>query len=260
MRTLHKATLLSLSAAIALLAADPPPSDVDAALRSRIQDFYQLQADRKYRQAEQLVAADTKDFYYESRKPDIRSFKIVEIRYTPDFQSARVTLSSSMQITIPGVSPQVMDVPFSSSWKLDDGKWCWYVDQSTLFDTPFGRTNSKADGTTEDPSKLVARISSAGLMEGVQADTSKVQLDQEHPVPRIVSLKNTLPGPVSIQSLTESTALKVEIAKPNLEADESTAVTITPVSGISNPPPQLTLRVMPMGQIIQIALDYSPAK
>ena len=259
MKQLKTVALIFLSFSFLLLAVEPPP-DIDASLRARVHDFYQLQTARQFRQAEQFVAADTKDFYYESRKPDIRTFRISEIQYAPDFQSAKVMLSSQMQIMIPGVQPQVMDVPFASYWKIDEGKWSWYVDQSKLLDSPFGRVTSKAGSDTEDLSKLVSRISSAGLMEGVQADTSKVQLDPEHPVPRIVTLKNTLPGPVSIQSLTESTALKVEIAKPNLEADESTTVTITPVSGISNPPPQLTLRVMPMGQLIQIALDYSPAK
>ena len=259
MATLNRTVLLFLPLAFLLSAAEPP-SDIDASLRARVQDFYQLHTDRKFRQAEQLVAADTRDYYYESRKPDIRAFKIKEIQYAPDFQSAKVMLLTQMQIMIPGAPPQVMDVPFASYWKIDEGKWSWYVDQSKLLDSPFGRVTSKAGSDTEDLSKLIARISSAGLMEGVQADTSKVQLDQERPVARIVTLKNTLPGPVSIQSLTESTALKVEIAKPNLEADESTTVTITPVSGISNPPPQLTLRVMPMGQLIQITLDYSPAK
>lgn len=253
--------VLSLSLALALLvSAEGPPGDVDAALRNRIQDFYQLQADRKYRQAEQLVAVDTKDFYYESRKPDIRTFKLVEIEYSPDFKNARVMLLSQMQIIIPGADPKIMDVPFASYWKIDDGKWCWYVDQSKLFDTPFGRTNSKADAATEDLTKLVERISTAGIMDGVHADPNRVRLDPAKPKSQIVALKNSLPGPVTIQVLTVSTALKVEIATPNLAAEESTTVTITPVTGMPNPPSELTLRVMPLGQIIQIAIDSSSAK
>ena len=258
----HKALLLGLPLAFLLSAADPPP-DVDAALRSRVQDFYQLQVDRKFRQAEQLVAADTKDFYYESRKLDIRAFKIVKIEYAPDFQSATVTISSKREILIPGAAPKVLDFPSASYWKIEDGKWCWYVDQSKLLDTPFGRlhpqTAPKAGGASDVP-KVPQPMSVAALVNGVHADTTRVQLDPEHPEPRTVILKNTLPGPVTIQLSTGSPALKVEIAKPNLGAEESTQITITPVAGSSDRPAQLLIKVGPTGQTIRIDLDYGPGK
>jgi hypothetical protein len=259
MRTLRKVLLSGLSVAFAVLAAEPP-ADVDAALRSRIHDFYQLQVDRKFRQAEQLVAADTKDFYYESKKPDIRAFKIVSIQYAPDFQSAKVMLSSRATIMFPGTTvPKELDVPFTSTWKIDGGQWCWYVDQSALLDTPFGRVKGKTDSATEDVAKLAERAK-AGSMDGVHADVTRIPLDPDHPKPQIVTLKNTLPGPVTIQSLTNSPALKIEIAKADLGAEESTTVTITPVAGNSDRPGQLTLRIGPLGQLIQIGLDYPPAK
>jgi len=252
--------LFALSVARSISAADPS-ADVDAALRSRIHDFYQLQVNRKFRQAEQLVATDTKDFYYDSRKPDIRAFKVAKIEYAPDFQSAKVTLSSRMQIMIPGAAPKVLDVPFTSYWKIDDGQWCWYVDQSKLLNTPFGRVNAKTDGAKEDVSKLAQRISAAALMDGVRADVKSVHLDPDNPQPQTVTLKNTLPGPVTVQVLTASPALKIAVAKPDLGAEESTQLTITPVVGSPDRrPSQVLLKIGPLGQIIQIGLDYRPAK
>jgi hypothetical protein len=72
-------------------------------------------------------------------------------------------------------------------------------------------------------------------------------------------LKNTLPGPVTIQSLTSSPALKIEIGKPDLGAEESTKLTVTPVAGSTGRPAQITLKIGPIGQIIQISLDYTDA-
>ncbi len=259
MRILARAFLLAFSVT-SLLSAAAPPVDVDAALRGRIQDFYQLQVDRKFRQAEQLVAGDTKDFYYESRKPDIRAFNIVKIEYARDFQSAKVTLSSRMEIMIPGAVPKILDVPFTSYWKIDDGKWCWYVDQSKLLETPFGQVSGKTDGSKEDVSKLTQRISAAALMDGVHADPKRVQLDPADPQPRTVTLKNTLPGPVTVQVLTNSPALKIAVAKPELGAEESTQLTIAPVAGASDRPTEVLLKIGPLGQTIQIGLDYAPAK
>lgn len=251
---LRRALLIGILSTAILSAADPPP-EVDAALRSRMQEFFQLLVAHKFRQAESLVAEDSKDFYYDARKPDIRAFKLTEIRYSPDFRSAKVMHTVTMTLPIPGAIPKPMDLPFPSEWKLEDGKWCWYVDQSKLLDTPFGRMSP---GTTPaEASKVVDRIASAqSMMNAVQADRIRVPLDPAHPAPQIVTLKNTLPGPVTIQSLTNSPALKIEIAKPNLIADESTQVTITPVAGATDRPGQLELKIGPFGQIIRIALDY----
>src|SRR5580658_10741256 len=109
MGILYRAILQFLCLTVLLQAADPP-ADVDAALRSRVQEFYQLQVDRKYRQAEQLVAADTKDFYYGSQKPDLKAFSIKSIKYAPDFESASVTVSLRRVILFPGAGPLPMDL------------------------------------------------------------------------------------------------------------------------------------------------------
>jgi hypothetical protein len=259
MCTPHQALFLGLSVPFFLSAADPP-AHVDEDLKSRVQNFYQLEVDRKFRQAEEFVAADTKDFFYGSNKPNIQAFKIVDVQYAPDFQSAKVRLSFRTQMLFPGAAALAMDLPSSSDWKIDDGKWCWYVDQSKLLDTPFGRfnpTGKKTDGVKNEIPQLSARTSVDSLRNSVHADPARIHFDPDNPKPQTVTLKNGLPGPVSIQSASASPGLKVVIAKPNLGAEESTEVTITPVAGSSDRPAQLLLKVAPTGQIIQIDLDYS---
>ena len=140
MFSVYKAIFAVFSAVFLLCAADALP-DVDAALRSRVQEFYQLQVDKKFRQADEYVATDTKDFYFDTKKPDIQAFKIVGIQYAPDFHSAEVRLTTHTHVPIPGAFDNPMETVLISDWKIDGGKWCWYVDREKLLNTPFGRVN-----------------------------------------------------------------------------------------------------------------------
>jgi len=247
--------LASLLLSSSLQAADPPP-EVDAALRSRVTQFYELLVAKKGRLAEELVASDTKDFYYNMAKPNILAFGIKTIQYAPDLKSAHVTLSARMIMMMGGAPPQGFDVPYGSDWKIDDGKWCMYVDQAKLMETPFGKVQVNSTTSSDDVSSVIGRFSGAATTNGVHADPRNVPFDPANPQPQVVTLKNTLPGPVTIELISPSPALKVEIAKPNLGADESTQVTITPVAGSSDHPTEVTFKIGPLSQIIKIALDY----
>src|ERR1039458_2187897 len=64
---MHRFALFALFAATAFAQAnDPfkakPPADVDAALRARVLEFFDLHVKGEFRKAEALVAEDTKDF------------------------------------------------------------------------------------------------------------------------------------------------------------------------------------------------------
>lgn len=246
---------------LALLYSDPS-TDVQAALRERIQQFYQLQVDHKFRQAESLVAEDSKDYYYDTQKPEIHEFKIAAVRLSPDGRSADVTVTTKMTMRIIGAPPAVMDFPLRSKWKLEDGKWCWYIDPSGI-DTPFGKMKISPDGVgtaSPDLTKAPGYGNREDIQTGVQPDTRTLRIDPSNPKAAMVTLKNTLPGPVTVSVEGESPALKVEIAKTNLGAGESTELSVTPVPGISQRPDKIILAVKPTGQQIQIDLDYSPAK
>jgi hypothetical protein len=233
---------------------------VDAALRSRVQEFYQLQVDKKFRQADEFVATDTKDFYFDSKKPEIQAFKIVGIQYAPDFQSAEVKLTTHTHVPLPGAMDNPMETQLISDWKIDGGKWCWHLDREKLLNTPFGRVNPGGAPRSAEGRPNVAQATaqvSADITHAVRAEPAKVSLDQSHPQTMVVMLKNTLPGPVTIQNLTNTPALKVDIAKANLGAEESTQMTITAVAGSTDLPPQLRLRVAPFGQIVVIDLNWA---
>src|SRR6185503_11638050 len=69
-----------------------PPADVDQALRARITEFYQYHVKQQFRQAEALVAEDTKEFFYTHNKPQYLSFEIARIEYSENFTRAKATM------------------------------------------------------------------------------------------------------------------------------------------------------------------------
>ena len=247
--------LAGLLASLPVYSAEAPP-EVESALRSRVSEFYQLQLDHKFRQAEQLVANDTKDFYYESKKSDLGSFNITGIEYSDEFHTAKVSMKSRVLMPFPGIAPIVMDVPYTSNWKIDDGKWCYYFDQTGV-DTPFGRMKAqKADLNSETLDRL-AKVKNGAFMAGVVAEPTTVQFSQANPVPATFTLKNTLPGPVTLDIPEISPALQILLGKASLAADESTTATLTLLPGAKQRPSQVIIQVGPLAQLVQIGIEYT---
>ena len=101
-----------------------PPAGVDAALRARIKAFYGLLVDRQYRKAEEFVAPDYRDFYYENDKPRYTSFEITSISYSGDFTRADVIVTARMPPIHPMIPADAL-FPTPSIWRLLDGEWYW---------------------------------------------------------------------------------------------------------------------------------------
>ena len=120
--------------------SEPAPPEVDAALRARVTQFYQDEVEEKFRQAEQLIAEDSKDFFYTSVKPSYASFEIRNILYSDNFTKATVYLAVDRVMAVPGFEGRPIRQVMPSRWKLENGQWCWYVDPRDLRNSPFGIT------------------------------------------------------------------------------------------------------------------------
>src|SRR5215469_10711354 len=135
--------MLAFCAMAALAQDTPPPADkapeeTDKALRARIMEFYQYHIDKEFRKAEPLVAEDTKEFFYVQNKPHYLSCEIRRIDYSDNFTHAKATMVCEAMVPIPGFTDPVK-APFPSTWKIENGKWCWYVDPELLNASPMGR-------------------------------------------------------------------------------------------------------------------------
>lgn len=185
--------------------AETPPPEVDQAVRARISEFYQDHVDGKFRQAEALVAEDTKDYFYSASKPRYLSYEIEKVEFSQGFTSAKATVRCGMYINIVGFQGAPMKVPIPSTWKLVDGQWYWYVDQK-VHESPFGLMNP---GPPKPPSGAAGTPGVAAL----------------------------IPTPEQMQALADQlkTLVKADKTVVNLRPDASDQITLTNTSaGLMN--------------------------
>jgi hypothetical protein len=126
------------------------PPGVEEALRARLDLFYQCQVDATFRKAEQYVAEESKDRYYNGRHQKYFDYKIIKIKFSDDFSSAQVTVLVDVDLHFQGRVIRA-PMPFTANWKLENGVWCWYVPipkPGEIQHTPFG------DVRTPDPKDL----------------------------------------------------------------------------------------------------------
>jgi hypothetical protein len=102
---------------------------VDQALRARAKTFLDDESKGDFRKAYDLVAEDSKDYYFGATKEKSISFTIDEIQYGPDLSTATVRSTMKRQMTVAGHPVEVPQVQFYD-WKLEKGEWVWYHDPS----------------------------------------------------------------------------------------------------------------------------------
>src|SRR6185295_13071044 len=134
----------------------PAPPEVDQALRARIGQFYQAYVDGKFRVAEQLVAEDSRDFFFEIEKQKILSFEKSEITYSDNFTKARVLTILPMEVRNARLGRITVRPPATSFWKLEKGVWWWYHFTETVVDTPFGKSVMRDEKEPDAAQRLAA--------------------------------------------------------------------------------------------------------
>ena len=173
----------------------------EEALRARAEQFYALEVDKKFRQAEDLVAADSKDFYYDNGKPDIKNFRIDKIEFSADGKIAKLTLTLTAILRAPGFPVQDFATISTQTWKLEDGDWVWYFDTHADVDTPFGKWHmSSGDGTIALPPGMPANGPNIeNIDKMVSIDRTHVELVAGSPKVETVTITNSLPGVINIE-------------------------------------------------------------
>ena len=117
----------------------PPPPEIEEALRSRITQFYDLFKQGKFREAEQFVAEDSRESYYSAQKGRVLGFSIKEIDFGSDFKTARALLT--VKTMMPFAGSALVDVPMGTDWAWTEGSWFMVLPQARPGDqiqTPFG--------------------------------------------------------------------------------------------------------------------------
>jgi hypothetical protein len=178
------------------------PPEVEKALRERVAGFYQAYVDGKFRAAEQFVAEDTKDTHYNQEKTKIRGFEIVKINWDDSFKKASVVTTVHTNLQMRGQNIPA-SAPMTTRWKLEEGKWCYYVDLSlgrltptgTMKPGPGNREGMKVEDMLRDP-----RI----ILNQVKMSKERFLLRSWEKSADTIVLTNGMPGSITIDVQIET--------------------------------------------------------
>lgn len=232
-----------------------PPAEVEAALRARMTDFFRYHVTGEYRKAEALVAEDTKDYFYDHTKPKYYSFEIGKIEYSEDFTKAKAVVMCETKINSPGFGTGTFKVPVPSAWKVEDGKWYWWVEPEKIGLTPFGKMTpgpEMKNGVAAPSMPSAANIPTSAdfLFDQVKLDKSALTLAPGGS--EVITIHNTAPGTMSVSVLQRPAGIDAKLSKASLNSGEKGTLTVTAGKEIQGG--DLRLQVDPIGMTVVIPI------
>ncbi|HVN05680.1 MAG TPA: hypothetical protein VMT86_14760 [Bryobacteraceae bacterium] len=246
------------------------PPEVDAALRARVTQFYQLEVEGKFSKALDLVAEDTKDLFVGSSKPTYRSFEIRNIEYYDDNTKASVMLVVTRLLPIEGFMGHPLPTKTNSRWKLENGQWCYFVDpEKDLPATPFGRMGAGPNrlpsggspGTPGTPPPAIpASVKPPPPQALLTTDKSEVKIKTSGPSSEQVVIRNPSKWPMALSVTDPKIAgLTVKLDRQTMKPGEKAILSIQ--SGGKNPLPKkpvlVVVRVPQTNQVIPITVTFA---
>lgn len=243
-------------AALALLPvlafAQTPPPEVEQALRARVTEFFQYHVDGNFRKAYDLVAEDTKDYYFAAQKFQFKSFRIDGVKFSDNFTKAEVTVTGErMWQPRADFPPTMMTTPMMTRWKIENGKWVWSYNPDSEWLTPMGPSDRKAISAPApsvvpklDPGQIGA--AARNILQQSSIDKNQVTLATDKPSSDQVVFHNGQPGPVKVilQALPSIAGFSAAFDKSDLNANENAMLKLhyEPGDKQTAPPAEVDLR------------------
>jgi hypothetical protein len=234
--------------------AEPPkpPAGVDEALRARITEFYQYHVTDEFRKAEKLVAEESQDIYYVASKPHYLGFEIKNITYSDNFTKAKVNVLCDQYFHGLGFEGKPVKAPSTSTWKVVDGKWFWYVDPDELAKGPFGKMANAGSkpgaGAPVEPPKIPTSFEF--VLDKVKFEKPFLVLKPGET--QTVKISSDSPGTVTLVLAQVLPGIETTIDKPSLKTGEKAVVTLkagdNPNAGF------IGFHVEPTGELVSIEI------
>ena len=237
----------------------PPADQREVTLRQRVEQFYTLLVEKKLRQAEALVAEDSKDYYYNGKKADVSEFKVIAVKFGDDGRSARVTVRAKTKVLMGRAGLQVLDVAQVSDWKEENGLWVWYLNPTEVLETPFGpmKRVPAEPGASPEPLKM-NRPTVESLAAQIKIDPKNIVFGPSSPTGTAI-ITNDLPGGIDLvldDRAGKISGLAVHLSTSHLDHGEKAEVKFeaAPGAAISD-----TVRVLvnPFGFVLEVHLQTS---
>jgi hypothetical protein len=236
------------------------PPGVEEALKARVMQFFDMQQEGKFRQAESMVCEDTKDFYYNMDKQRHKGSQFVKLFFEDGYKQAKAQVNLDIDLnTMNGAFPAKF--PMMSYWRVENANWCYFIPKQNqdFYPTPFGLMKRDPNAPRGSSPPAAPMVDVAKLKASVKPSKTELDLPAFRESSHQVELQNTLPGQVELSfSAPPLEGLKVTLDKPLLQPGETAILRFEykPVS--RNPLPPVTVRVTagPLNQQIDIRLLF----
>ncbi len=249
------------------------PPEVDQALRARVNEFFSYHVSGKFMKAYDLVAEDTKEYYFAVQKNLYLSYTVGEISYSDDFTRATVNLVGKQKMRPRPEFPEILiDQPMITKWKIENGKWVWYVDPIRDCPTPMscgpdGKAHPVMKPVEPDSSAKMPDLSPSALGQQAQqilkqskVDKPMVEMTPTRATSEFVVFHNGQPGTVrvALDLGTKVEGFTASIPKNEVNANEDLTVTLHYQPGKVLPPPALTIKleIEPLHQTFPITVKF----
>jgi len=238
-----------------------PPPDVDKTLRARINEFCELHKQAKFRQAEEMVAEDTKDYFYNSGKPRYVSYEIQSISYNEDFTRATAMVICEHFLPTLGFQGKTVKLLTPFNWKIENGQWMWYIDKDMLLLTPWGKMKPPQPGQAATAAPPPGAVTPPIIPSSVEAFTSMIRADKtavtlKHGSSDQVFITNGTSGVVTIDIVKQVPGVEAKLQSPAIPSGVKDVLTVRAgqqaVSGV------LEMWVQPIGPRISIHVTVEP--
>jgi hypothetical protein len=255
------------------------PAKVSKALRERVTQFFAFHTGSVNRRGLELVAEDTKDFYYNTQKTVYNDYRLEKVEFTRDQKKAMVWGKARRPMTIQGQT-LITDSEVITTWKLEQGKWFWYVDLNSLI-TPLGLTGPGPSGGLQQktsstpntplldeltkPENLMAQAQTILKQSGV--DKSETTFTFGVKGSDEFTFENGFPGQVMLElagAQVPVPGVKVTLLKKDLQAREKSVVRVEYDPAGELPPitdrqtHTVNLLLQPFNQIFPLKLNFNP--
>jgi len=237
------------------------PPEVDNALRERVSKFFQAHVDGKFRLAEEVIAEDSKDFFYNMEKQRYLGFEIVRINYSDDFKKATVVTGVEVEWRSPRIGVMRVKPPLTSLWKQENGTWYWYVVPQKDWETPWGKMKPGPDVTAQQRqlAAMFKGVDAAEVARQVTIDKNAIVLSGYQPSGGEATIGNSMPGEVKLRlEAPPINGLVAKLDKNVLKSGEQAKLTLhyEPPTKDPKPASEVAVYVDPTGQVFRVKLTF----
>lgn len=234
----------------------------EAAVRQRVEKFYGLQVEGKFRQSEAFVCEDSKDAFYTARKRQWLSVEIVSAQYDASRNLYMMTTTLGMNQGTPAGIVKVT-YPNTTLWRFEDGNWCMHLPPPTPDGkaTPFGAMKVQDPSSAEGKKLEMKPVSAEMVQGGVKADKEQLVVAPTGTSSDELHITNHLSGMVELEIIPLYTpGLKLTLSTTELKARETATLKVefTPVDNRALRTLSTSVMVHPLGIKLPVRIAFEP--